>query len=254
MNRETTIEPREKQDSTTVVVQSEHESGWQSLSEKQRQIIVSTAIVLGISVVTVVGFMFGRKLIRDLVSKNEQGKSFGKDKYSTWAKQIKNAFDNNGWWGTNEVLLRTVLKEIPSQEDFLKVVKAYRKLFVGKNMIEDMTKELKDTEYNEMLAIVKSKPKRTRDVQEGARIYDPEGWAIRLNAAVNYEWLGFGWGTDTEAIKAVTDEIPTQRAFFDTAKVYEQKYGVKLMDDLQGDLSSSDLTAFKKAILDKPKN
>ncbi len=252
MDPNAVIAIKQAQQERKVEQRNNRKSWWRNLSPEQRRLINNIAIGLGISVVAAIGIHFGVRFIRSKVAISEENKSFGKDKHATWAKQIKNAFDNNGWWGTNEVMLRTALLEIPSKEDFEKVRKSYRHLYKGENLVQTMTSELKDSEYDEMLAIISSKPKRARDAQAGAVILDPLGWAKRFYAAMSYEWLGFGWGTDEDAILAVVNEIPTRKAFSQTAMAYHQKYGNHLLIDLQGDLSASDYSSIARKILAKP--
>ncbi len=224
-----------------------------SLTPGQKKLITSVAIALGVSAVALTAIYFGNKFVRSQIASQEENKTLGQDKHATWAKQIKNAFDNNGWWGTDEVLLRNTLREIPSKEDFKKVQKSYKKQESGGSLIEDMTGELKQTEYNEMLAIINSKPEKAKDAKNGAVIYDPHGWAKRLNAAVNYNWLGVFWGTDDEAITAVVSEFPSQKAFLDTSEVYMDLYGTALMEDLRGDLDPLDIAKYRQIILNKPR-
>lgn len=229
-------------------VDGKGETWWTSLNEQQRTIISNVAIGLGISAIAAGVFYFGVKLYKKQVANLEENKSFGADKHATWAKQIKNAFVNNGWWGTDEVLLRNTLREIPSKEDIIIVRKSYKKQF-GSNMMTDLTDELKQTEYDEMLAIVNSKPEKRKDVgkQQG---YDTYSWAKRINAAINYNWLGFGWGTDEEAIKAVFMDMPTKRAFAQTATAYQKLYGTNMKADLKADMD--DLNTYLKIIWAKP--
>ncbi|MBD3637204.1 MAG: hypothetical protein HUJ25_07635 [Crocinitomicaceae bacterium] len=240
-------------DNATVVVQTGKQGWWQSLTPKQRKVITSIAIGLGISLVAAVAIYFGVQFVRNKVASTEENKSLGRDSHATWAKLIQNAFDNNGWPGTDEKLLRDTLREIPSKEDFRKVQVSYRRLFKGNNLVEVMTGELKQSEYNEMLAIINSKPEKAKDAQQGVVIYDPHGWAKRLNAAVNYRWAGIFWGTDEEAIEAVIAEMPTQQAYLDTATAYSDLYGVTLAEDIIGDLSSYEIEKYRQIIRNKPR-
>ena len=116
-----------------------------------------------------------------------------------------------------------------------------------------MTGELKQTEYNEMLAIINSKPEKAKDAKKGAVIYDPHGWAKRINAAINYNWGGLFWGTDEDAITAVVMELPTQAAFVDTATVYKAEFGTAIMEDLAGDIGATEIAKYRQMILQKPK-
>ncbi len=218
-----------------IVLDKEKRSWWNSLSDKQRQAIVSFALVLGISVVTVIAIKFAHNKIQNVIASKQENNSFGNDAYATWAKQLKLAFLNNGWWGTDEVAVRQTLIAIPSQEDFLKVQVAYRKLNKGENLIETLTDELKTTEYNEMLAILRGKPKKARDA--GATLYSPNSWATRLYNAMSIYYLGIIPGTDENAIRAVFNEMPSQKAFIDTTKAYQTLYATSLEEDLDGDLN-----------------
>lgn len=247
MKNEVMIPQSQQHPTTQIVLDQQKRTWWNSLTDKQRQAIVSFSIILGISVVALIAIKFASNQVREVIKNKEENESFGEAKHATWAKTLKMAFDNNGWWGTDEPAIRQVLREIPSQEDFQKVQSSYRKLYKGRNLIEDMTDELKTTEYQEMLAILQSKPLKAKDAKGGA-IYDPHGWAKRLNAAVNYSWLGLFWGTDEGAITAVFSEIPTQKAFKETAQVYESIYGATLEVDLDGDL---DWTMDWRAIIKK---
>jgi len=252
MKQEITKITQKKQSNPIVVQNGNKGSWWSSLTDKQRKVINTTAIILGISTISLIALYFGVRVGRKVISKNEEGKSFGKDKSATWAKQFKNAFDNNGWWGTNEELIRTTLIEIPSQEDFNKVKKSYSKIYKGESLIKTLTDELKDTEYDEMLAIVSAKPKSSRDAKKGVKSYDPKGWATRVYSAVSYEWLGVGWGTDLPALNAVFNEFPTQKAFKDTAIAYKKKYGSSLLADVKGDVSYAEYLGYKSKIYSLP--
>lgn len=239
MNNETKhIMLPQNRPSTNIILDKEKQSWWNSLTEKQRQTIVSFAIVLGISVVSVIAIKFASHKIQNLIANNEENNSFGEKQHPTWAKQLKMAFDNNGWWGTDEVAVRQVLKAIPSQEDFKKVQVAYRKLYKGRNLIEDLTDELKSTEFNEMLAILQSKPQKAKDAKAG-NIYDPHGWAIRLYNAMSIYYAGIFPGTDEEAILSVFSEMKSQKAFNDTKQAYQSLYATNLEEDLDGDLDWS---------------
>lgn len=250
MKNEVMIQPKQQQPTTQIVLDQEKRSWWNSLTDKQRHAITSLAIVLGISVVAVIAIKFASNQVREAIANKEENNSFGSKDHATWAKQLKNAFDNDGWWGTDEVAVRQVLRAIPSQEDFQKVQTSYRKLYKGANLIEDMTSELKTSEFNEMLAIVQAKPQKAKDA--GSPIYDPHGWAKRLYSALDYAWLGLFWGTDEDAVLAVFSEIPTQKAFNETAQVYANMYGTSLADDLDGDLDWT--MDWREKIKKKPKS
>jgi hypothetical protein len=195
-------------------------------------------MVLGISVVGFITIKFASSKIREAVANNAENSSFGESDHTTWAKQLKMAFDNDGWWGTDEKAIRRVLLAIPSKEDFKKVQTQYRKLYKGKNLIVDMTDELQTPEYNEMLAILQAKPEKAKDAVEG-RIYDPYGWAKRLYNAMSIYYGGIIPGTDEDAILTAFSEMKTQKEFSDTKEAYQSLYNTSLTEDLDGDLDWS---------------
>ena len=214
-----------------------------SLKEKLLYSLIGIGIVGG-------GVFFGRKLVLKGVANREEKKSFEDGTPATFAKQIKMSFDNDGWWGTDTEKLRTTLREIPSKQVFLKVQESYKKLY-NSNMITDMSDELQTTEYNEMLQIIAQKTDKTGGNPASVTIsYD--GWAKRLKAAFDKEY-GFIPGTDEPAIKAVFNEIPTQKAFVMTGIVYNKLYASNMMTDLKGELEMWEYNDYMKIILSKPK-
>ena len=214
-----------------------------SLKEKLLYSLIGIGIVGG-------GVFFGRKLVLKGVANREEKKSFEDGTPATFAKQIKMSFDNDGWWGTDTEKLRSTLREIPSKQVFLKVQESYKKLY-NSNMITDMSDELQTTEYNEMLQIIAQKPDKTGGKPASSTlVYD--GWAKRLKAAFDKEY-GFLPGTDEEAIKAVFNEMPTQKAFIMTGIVYKKLYTTNMMTDLKSELEMWEYNDYMKIILSKPK-
>ena len=214
-----------------------------SLKEKLLYSLIGIGIVGG-------GVFFGRKLVLKGVANREEKKSFDDGTPATFAKQIKMAFENDGWWGTDTEKLRSTLRNIPSKQVFLKVQESYKKLY-NSNMISDMSDELQSTEYNEMLQIIAQKADKTGGIPASVTIsYD--GWAKRLKAAFDKEY-SFIPGTDEPAIKAVFNEIPTQKAFVMTGIVYNKLYGSNMMTDLKGELELWEYSGYMKIILSKPK-
>jgi hypothetical protein len=222
---------------TRIVVDQDQHRMWNSLGEGQRKFFASFALILGVSAVTIAAAYLAYKQVQKVRANKEETKSFGKDKHATWAKQFKQAFDNDGWWGTDVPLVRQTMRAIPSKEDFEKVQQSYRVLYKGANLILDMSDELTKTEYEEMLAIMNGKAAKAKGAT--SKVYDPTGWAKRIHAAVNYTWFGFLPGTDEDALTAVFQEFPTQQAFYNTAAVYKRLYSVSLWDDLDGDTNWS---------------
>ena len=102
-----------------------------------------------------------------------------------------------------------------------------------------------------MLQINAQKPDKTGS-KPASVIKSYDGWAKRLKAAFDKEY-GFVPGTDEDAIKAVFNEIPTQKAFIMTGIVYNKLYGSNMMTDLKGELEMWEYSDYMKIILSKPK-
>ena len=108
----------------------------QGLSTKEK--LLYSAIGL---VVLGGGVYFGRKLILNKVANKEENQSLEDGSPATIAKQIKMAFENDGWPGTDLVKLRSSLTEIPSKEVFLKVQESYKKLY-NEELLDRLAAEL----------------------------------------------------------------------------------------------------------------
>ena len=205
----------------------------------------------GTVLVTVGTFFLGRKIVRSLVSNHEEKKTLSEDSPATYAKQIKMAFENDGWLGTDTPKLRTVLREIPSKQVLTKVANSYQKLY-NSSMYKDMSDELQATEYNEMLSIINAKPDRIGKKGENTEQLTSKNyseWAKRMKAAFDKTYGPFP-GTDEEAIKAVFTEIPNQTVFIETAKAYYKEYNSNMLDDLKDEMS--DYMDYMKIITSKP--
>ncbi|MBI4945320.1 MAG: hypothetical protein HY840_02830 [Bacteroidetes bacterium] len=207
----------------------------------------------GTVVVTLGTFFLGRKIIRGAVSNSEEKRTFDENSPATYAKRIKMAFDNDGWFGTNTPELRKILIEIPSKKAMTQVSNSYQKLYHSP-LYKDMADELQSTEYNEMLAIVNAKPDRIEKRKKGNAPNKPtatqyEDWAKRMKAAFDKSYGPFP-GTDEDAVKAVFTEMPTQDAFVETAKAYFKLYNSNMLDDLKSEMD--DWQDYMKIITSKP--
>ncbi|MBL7922152.1 MAG: hypothetical protein JNJ40_17690 [Bacteroidia bacterium] len=202
-----------------------------------------------LGVVVVGGTIYiGRKIILNKIANKEENKSFEDGTSATSAKQIKMAFENDGWPGTDTESLRSTLREIPSKEEFAKVVKSYQKLYNG-NLIKDMSDELQSTEYNEMLQILAAKPEKKG---QAPSLIAYTAWAKRMKAAFDKEY-GFFGGTDAEAIIAVFNEIPTQTAFVKVALEYKRLYGTNMLEDMKSESEFGQYDDWMKIITAKRK-
>lgn len=207
----------------------------------------------GGSVLLAVGtFFLGRKLIRSLVSNREERKTLSEDSPATYAKQIKMAFENDGWPGTDTPTLRNIIRQIPSKQVFGKVAASYQKLY-SSSIYRDMSDELQTTEYNEMLSIINAKPDRIGKKGEIQQLTEKSytEWAKRMKAAFDKTYGPFP-GTDEDAVKAVFTEMPTQAAFVETAKAYQKLYDSSMMDDLKDEMD--DYMDYMKIITSKPQH
>lgn len=196
--------------------------------------------------------MLGRTIVKKATASNEQRKTYTEGNTATYAKQIKMAFDNDGWWGTDKDVLRQVVRVIPSKGEFRKVMTSYQKLY-GRNLLADMQGELKTTEYNEILAIISTKPEHGEETVNEVTAEKLQSWAKRVRAAFEISYGPFP-GTDEPAIRAVLLEIPTQEAYRKMAAVYQSMYGNSFTDDLKSELELWEYAPMMQLISGKPKN
>jgi hypothetical protein len=208
--------------------------------------------LLGIVVVGSATFL-GTRMVKKAIATQEQNKTLDEGSAPAIAKQIKMAFDNDGWWGTDKESLRAAIRAIPTKRELRKVMVSYKKLYGG-SLLADMQSELKSTEYQEMLSIVSVKPESSEtgislQVTQGQL----QGWAKRLKAAFDI-YYGIFPGTDEPAIKAVFIEIPSQSVYLNVAATYKQLYGSGLEDDLKSELEFWEYAPMMGLIENKPKN
>jgi hypothetical protein len=208
-----------------------------------------------IGLVVVGGTIFiAKKIIRDREANKEENKSLDAGSPAAYAKQIKMAFENDGWPGTNTNALRNTLREIPTQDIFEKVKKSYARMYSKArkeaNLLDDMSSELQSTEYNEMMQIVDAKPEKKETVAPSVRY---KAWAKRMKAAFDKTY-GFLPGTDSDAIVAVFNEIPDQAAFVKVTDAYRQLYGTNMLDDLKSESEFGQYADWMKIITSKPQN
>lgn len=204
---------------------------------KAKVIIAMAAIGL-----TGVSGYFLHKWIRSIKASKEQQASFTLGSESTVAKQIKLAFENNGFWGTDVEMLRRIFIDIPTLDFFEGVKRSYSRLY-NSILIRDLSDELQSSEYNEFLSIIASK--------SGSAFNPHKLWSSRLKSAFNKR---YGWfsGTDEEAIIAVFIEIPTKLDYSKVEQVFFQTYGKTLEDSLEDELSFFDRKELKEILDSKP--
>lgn len=191
-----------------------------------------------------------RRLIKKTQANSEERKTYDDSNAATFAKRIRMAFENDGWWGTDKTALRMAIRDISSKEFFIQVMDSYNRLY-NRTLMRDMQDELKSTEYNEILAIIAAKPDKPGSGQSVIGIVNYTAWAKRLKAAFDITYGPFP-GTDEEAIKAVFLEIPTQSAFQQVGVVYKNMYGNDLIKDLKSELEFWEYGPMMQIITNKP--
>lgn len=77
---------------------------------------------------------------------------------STYARQLKMAFDNDNWmgWGTNTEMVKQVFQSMPSKSTYQKVQNAYATLY-NRSLTADLEDELTSEEYNQIISLLSTK-------------------------------------------------------------------------------------------------
>jgi hypothetical protein len=224
-----------------------HYDNPQGLTLKEKLVFGLAGIILVGGAVIVV-----RNAIKKHRADSEESKTYRDGSAATLAKQLKMAFENDGWFGTNIPALRETITRVPSKQVMRQVIESYQRLY-NRSLLRDMENELQSSEYNEMLAIISAKPEKYNPgtaVQITSASY--QSWASRLKAAFDKSY-GPLPGTDEEAIKAVFNEIPTQTAFLQTGIAYKSMYGRDLITDLKSELEFWEYQPYMSIITQKPK-
>jgi len=228
---------------------------WQQMRQIPIGWTLKEKLIVGLIGVAVVGgsAYLIQKQVRKVRANREENETFEDGGASTYAKQIKMAFENDGWPGTDTVALRNVLRQIPSKEVFNTVAKKYETLYSDAtskaNLYRDLKEELQSTEYNEMLQLINGKPEKKGGPLPTIAY---QAWAKRLKSAFDKSYGPFG-GTDGEAIVACFTEIPTQAAFIRVGVAYQQMYGTPLMSDLKSEGEFGQYEEWMRIIVTKRK-
>jgi len=212
-----------------------------SLREKVLWSVLGAAGLTGLAIVV-------KKFVINKIEDKAHEKSFEDGTPQTIAKQLKMAFENDGYWGTDVDTVRKVLTKIKSKAQMKKIFDAYTKEYHN-NLYKDLSDELQTSEYNEMLQIIAAKPDKEG---QASTTNQYTAWAKRLKAAFDKTY-GFISGTDEKAIKAVFNEIPTQTAFIQVGKAYYNEFGENLITVLKGELEVWEYGDYMKIITAKRK-
>lgn len=218
------------------------------LNETDKKIIRIAAYSLGTLGLGTALFFLGRHIYRKTVSNKEQNQSLTENTDSNFAKRLKMAFDNDGWWGTDVEAVRRVFVEMQSKDVFVETIKSYKKLY-ARNLVEDLTDELTTSEYNEVQNILANKPQKTGQQQ----VFDFETakrFAKRFKAAFDYSIMGMP-ATDKGALIQVFAEIKSKQMFEGVKLAYKSLYGKSLESDLDDELDIFDFS-WKDLIKQKP--
>lgn len=221
--------------------QAERKSDGMSLKSKIGFALLGAAGVAGLVYLT-------SRFIKKKIAAKSDAKSFEEGTPATTAKQIKMAFENDGYFGTDTKALRAILIKVKNRKELEDIRKEYQRQF-NSQLYNDLKSELQSTEYNEMLQIMEGKPDKPGTPPNAKQFL---AWAKRLKAAFD-KMYSFIPGTDEAAILAVLNEIPTQQAFTETGKAYQREYKRDFIKDFKAELSTTDYYNFMKIITTKPK-
>ena len=81
------------------------------LNDTDKKVIRVAAYTLGSALAGAILFFTGRHIYRKTVKNKEQNLSLDDNSQANFAKRLKMAFDNNGWWGTDVEAVRIVLNK-----------------------------------------------------------------------------------------------------------------------------------------------
>jgi hypothetical protein len=129
------------------------------LDSKEIQNYKALVLYSTLGVGTATGLFFlARHFYKKSVTTLSEKHSLEEGDPSTFAKQLKMAFDNDNYFGlgTKEELVFQVFRDIPSKSMYAKVQKEYSRLY-AKNLNADLEDELDTDEYNELIRILAQK-------------------------------------------------------------------------------------------------
>lgn len=193
---------------------------------------VTLGVALGLTGVGLTYFLYNKYWV--VQERRERADSLEDGTASSYANRLQMAFDNDGWWGTNVPAVRRVLLDIPNADLWKGVIKSYRNITKGSDLLTDMQDELTTTEWLEMQAIFSTLPAGSGSGT--LRQFNPLSIAKRINAAIKNVWFGFWEDVDNDAVDKALEEVPTKRDWRDVATSYLQEFSVRIEDDLNAAL------------------
>lgn len=104
-------------------------------------------------------FLGIRALVRNFKQDLQERQILSEGAPAAFANRLKMAFENDNYfgWGTDEKLVYRTLEEIPDWSTWIKVQKAYRDLYEGRNLATDLRDELDSAEFDIAWQIITSK-------------------------------------------------------------------------------------------------
>ena len=220
-----------------------HSPEAQETLARQKQMVTVAALVLGGIVVTGVGALVVRRMVRKHRDKKESRKGMDLSEAASWAKRVRQALVNDDWWGTDEVQLRKVLMAIPSWEFYVAVADSYEKQY-GRVLANDLEEELQTTEFLEMQQILDRLKIPTEDLEQHVR-----SWNERLRNAWDLSCWLFPC-TDEDAAYAVLKDIKKRRdpraALLRLEKYYRDQNGISLQDEAEDEMGGDDLAEWNR--------
>jgi hypothetical protein len=120
------------------------------------KVIGYTLLVAGIGTAGYVGY----RVLSNRKKVSVEKESLESGDPANMALRLKKAFDNDGWFGTNEEAVYQVMQEVPSKTFYRKVMIAYRNL-TGNELNHDLDEELSLEDLNKVQEILANKPEKS---------------------------------------------------------------------------------------------
>ncbi len=119
--------------------------------------VVAVYSALGLGTATGV-FLLLRHFYKKARKSQVERRSLTEGDPSTYARQLKMAFDNDNWmgWGTNTDMVMQVFQNMPNKATYQKVQGAYATLY-NRSLAADLEDELSSEEYNQVVSILSTK-------------------------------------------------------------------------------------------------
>lgn len=196
--------------------------------------------ITGGTVVGVAGYLIAHHYYKKAKGARVQQQIVFEGSAASYAQTLINAFEG---MGTDEDSVYQTFADMPSQQFYSKVVKAYKDHPDGGNLGDDLGSELDTSELQTVKNILRAKPVKDGDKPNYDLLPD---WSSRLTTA--YE----GAGTDEDAIYKVLYEVPDKNGLLLLNQQFSKDNdGYSLFTMLDDELSGDDLQKAKTIIASK---